>query len=59
VAPGDLVFGDADGCVVVPRDVEGAVVAAALEKLSGERKTMDALRTGRPLAEVFAEFGIL
>jgi regulator of RNase E activity RraA len=59
VRPGDLVFGDADGCVVVPREIEDAVIAGALEKLSGERKTMDALRAGRPLGEVFAEFGIL
>ncbi len=59
VAPGDLVFGDADGCVVVPRGIEDRVVAAAIEKLSGERRTMEALRAGRPLGEVFAEFGIL
>jgi 4-hydroxy-4-methyl-2-oxoglutarate aldolase len=59
VAPGDLVFGDADGCVVVPQAIEAKVIAAALERLEGERGTMAALRAGRKLGEVFAEFGVL
>lgn len=56
---GDLIFGDADGCVVVPKAIEGDVMAAALKKLRGERHTMQALRAGRSLGEVFREFGVL
>jgi regulator of RNase E activity RraA len=59
IHPGDLIFGDADGCVVVPRAVEHEAIEAAAEKLKGERKTLEALRQGKPLAKVFAEFGIL
>src|SRR5262249_43992068 len=59
VAPGDLVFSDADGCIVVPQAIEGKVIDAALERLKGERGTMAALRAGRSLGEVFAEFGVL
>jgi 4-hydroxy-4-methyl-2-oxoglutarate aldolase len=59
VCPGDLVFGDADGVVVVPRAVEDAVVTAALAKVSGENDTREALSKGEKLAEVFRRHGIL
>jgi regulator of RNase E activity RraA len=59
VAPGDLVFGDADGVVVVPRAVEEEVLAAALAKVAGENATREALARGEKLAEVFKRHGIL
>ena len=59
VAPGDLVFGDADGVVVVPRAVEDAVVAAALAKVRGENETREALGRGEKLADAFSRHGIL
>lgn len=59
VRPGDLIFGDADGVIVVPRAVEAAALAAAEEKMAGERSTLADLRAGRKLADVFAKYGIL
>jgi len=59
VAPGDLVFGDADGVVVVPRAVEDQLVAAALAKVAGENATREALARGEKLADVFKRHGIL
>jgi regulator of RNase E activity RraA len=59
IDPGDIVFGDVDGVVVVPRAHEHTVLAKALEKVTGENHTRDALRTGEPLASVFRRFGIL
>ena len=59
VCPGDLVFGDADGVVVVPRAVEDPVVAAALAKVAGENATREALARGEKLADVFRRHGIL
>ncbi len=59
VAPGDLVFGDADGVVVVPQAAEAEVLARAFEKLRGERSTLAELRRGDTLAAVFARHGIL
>lgn len=59
VCPGDLVFGDADGVVVVPMAVEEAVVAAALAKVAGENATREALARGEKLADVFRRHGIL
>ena len=59
VAPGDLVFGDADGVVVVPCAMEDEVVAAALAKVTGENATREALARGETLADVFRRHGIL
>ena len=59
VAPGDIVFGDADGAIVIPQAVERDVFTKAAEKLAGERETEEALARGEKLADVFARFGIL
>ncbi len=59
VCPGDLVFGDADGVVVVPSAVEERVISAALAKVAGENATRDALARGEKLADVFKRHGIL
>ena len=59
VRPKDVVVGDADGVVVIPREVEERVVALAIEKVTGENNTREALRQGESLASVFQRFGIL
>jgi len=59
IDPGDIVFGDVDGVVVIPRAQERRVLSIAMEKVSGENRTRDALRSGEPLASVFKRFGIL
>ena len=59
VSPGDIIFGDADGCIVIPRSLEDAVMARGREKLAAENKSSDALLQGRLLAEVYDEFGVL
>jgi 4-hydroxy-4-methyl-2-oxoglutarate aldolase len=59
VHPGDIIFGDADGCVVIPKDLEMKVLEAGREKLAAENKSLEALKAGRKLAEVYDEFGVL
>ena len=59
VNPGDIVFGDADGVVVIPQTVETEVITAALTKVSGENRTRDELRAGATLREVYDKYGIL
>ena len=56
---GDLIFGDADGVVVIPQRVEEEVLKLAFEKVKGENSTLEALRRGEKLADVFARHGIL
>jgi 4-hydroxy-4-methyl-2-oxoglutarate aldolase len=59
VSPGDLVVGDADGVIVIPRAVESAVLEKAFAKVRGENDTREALERGDKLADVFARHGIL
>ncbi len=59
VSSGDLVFGDADGIVVVPQAVEAEVLRLGREKLRGERTTLAELRAGASLRNVYSRYGIL
>ena len=59
VQPGDIVSATADGVVVIPRRHESEVLARALEKVSGENQSRDALRRGELLGDVFKRLGIL
>lgn len=58
-APGDLVFADEDGVVVVPRAVEREAIARAWEKVHAENQVRDAIRGGLKATEAFARYGIL
>lgn len=59
VASGDLIVGDADGLVVVPRAVEAQAVARAFEKVSSEDRTREELAAGAKLKDVFAKYRVL
>jgi len=59
VHPGDLIFGDADGVVVIPKQYEVKVLELAFEKVTGEKNTLSDLQRGDKLADVFARYGIL
>lgn len=59
VHSGDVVFGDEDGVVVIPQKLIESVVKTALDKVSAEDATRQALRTGVSLTEVFQKFGVL
>lgn len=59
VEPGDLVFGDVDGIVVVPRRLEDEAIARALRKVTGENTTRDELAKGARLKDVFERHGVL
>jgi regulator of RNase E activity RraA len=59
IQPGDLVFGDLDGVLVIPRAVEGEVVERALEKARGEKLVRGAIEAGMSSTQAFAQYGIL
>jgi 4-hydroxy-4-methyl-2-oxoglutarate aldolase len=46
VHPGDVIVGDADGVVVVPRSSAAAVARLGTERVAKEQKTRDRLRNG-------------
>jgi regulator of RNase E activity RraA len=59
VEPGDLVFGDLDGVVIVPRALEQTVIVRALEKARGEKVVRRAIEDGLSATAAFKKFGIL
>jgi regulator of RNase E activity RraA len=58
IAPGDLLFGDREGVLVVPRAVEAEAVAKALEKVRTEDKVAEAIRGGMSACQALATFGV-
>jgi len=59
VHPGDLVFGDLDGVVVVPRKVEAEVIERALAKARGEKLVRKEIEAGLSSTAAFKKYGIL
>ncbi|MBA2413833.1 MAG: RraA family protein, partial [Burkholderiaceae bacterium] len=59
IEPGDLIVGDADGVVVVPRAVEDEALTHAFAKVTGEDHTRDELAAGALLKDVFAKYRVL
>ena len=59
IAPGDLMFGDREGVLVIPAEVEAEAIEAALAKASTENKVAAAIREGMGAREAFDTFGVL
>lgn len=59
IAPGDLMFADADGMVVVPHGVAGDVLDKAWEKVTAENRVRDEIRAGMKATDVFRKYGVL
>lgn len=59
VKPGDLIFGDIDGVLVIPQELESKVITKALEKARGEKVVRKAIESGMTATDTFAKFGIL
>ena len=59
IEPGDLVMGDVDGVVAVPRAAERDVLELAWKKCTSENRTRDELEQGRLLREVYDKYGVL
>lgn len=58
-SPGDVVMADEDGVVVIPRHIEEVVIAAALEKVTAENRSRDAIKMGMKAADAYKTFGVL
>jgi len=59
VKPGDIVFGDLDGVLVIPREAEVEAIRRGLEKASTENKVRDAIQNGMSTVEAFRTFGVM
>ncbi|MEO7652299.1 MAG: RraA family protein [Bryobacteraceae bacterium] len=59
VTPGDIVFGDRDGVLVVPAAVAPEALDLALAKVQSENRVRDAFREGMSAVEAFRKFGVM
>ena len=59
VSPGDVVFGDRDGVLIVPARLADEVFDRALEKARGENQVREAFREGMSAVEAFHKFGVM
>jgi regulator of RNase E activity RraA len=59
IHPGDFVFGDIDGVVIVPKDIIREVLEAAEGVFERERGMREELRRGFSVTDAFAKYGSL
>ncbi len=57
--PGDWVFGDVDGVVIIPTEIAERSIELSLTKVVAENTVREELAAGEKLAVVFARHGIL
>lgn len=59
IQPGDIVFGDLDGVLTIPRQAEEEAIRRALEKASTENRVRQAIERGMSTVEAFKTFGVM
>jgi 4-hydroxy-4-methyl-2-oxoglutarate aldolase len=59
VQAGDIIFGDIDGLVVIPKAIAAEVIETAQQKVHKENLTRDELLKGSLLGEVYKKYGVL
>ena len=57
--PGDIVFGDQDGVLIIPREAETEAISLALEKAATESSVRLAIKNGMSTVEAFKTFGVM
>lgn len=56
---GDMVYGDRDGVLIVPKEAVDQAFSGAIEKARGEQLVKKALENGMSTADAFDKFGIM
>jgi len=59
INPGDIIYGDRDGVLVIPKEVEEAAFMGAFEKARGEKLVMKSLQEGMSTVDAFEKYGIM
>ena len=58
IDPGDIVFGDIDGVVVIPKAIEQQALEITFAKVRDERATRQAVEQGMSAKEAVERFGV-
>ncbi|GMQ64587.1 RraA family protein [Vallitalea maricola] len=59
VNPGDIIFGDIDGVLSIPKKQEREIIRKAFEKVYGENEVRIAIENGMSVVEAFDKYGIM
>ena len=59
IRPGDILFGDRDGVLVIPREAEHEAFTRAFEKADTENKVRRAIEAGMSTVTAFDTFGVM
>ena len=59
IHPGDIIYGDRDGVLVVPKSAVDKAFKGAIEKARGEQLVKKALENGMSTVDAFEKFGIM
>jgi regulator of RNase E activity RraA len=59
ISPGDIIFGDRDGVLIIPKEVEIEAFVGAIEKARGEKLVKKALEAGMSTVDAFEKYGIM
>ena len=59
IFPGDLIFADLDGIVVIPKDSEEKVIEEVIKRISTENVVRKELAEGKTMSEVWKKYHVL
>ena len=59
ITPGDIIYGDRDGILVVPKGIVDETFAGAIEKADGENLVLQALQNGMSASDAYKKYGIM
>ncbi len=59
INPGDLIFADIDGVLIIPRSLEKKVITESLKKVRTEKIVIEEIKSGMSSTEAFVKYGVL
>ena len=59
INPGDIVFGDFEGVLIIPKDAAEEIVSIAIKRLSEERVALKSIQEGMSAVASFEKHGIM
>jgi hypothetical protein len=57
INPSDLIFGDINGVVIIPKEIEEKAISITLAKVRGEKDTREAIKKGMLAVNAVDNFG--
>jgi 4-hydroxy-4-methyl-2-oxoglutarate aldolase len=59
IHPGNMVFADLDGIIVIPKEIESEVIKKVIERIGTENTVRNELADGKKMADVWKRHGVL